>query len=147
MRATAWGIEDVASRGEFHVAMPIMVNTTLRSPGAENAPGLMILLPKDGADPIAIYSAVSKGMKSKDPADRAIVKELHDERYVPHKRFQIPPSWTNGAEVYGVGLMIERSSLRNGVVDDPFLPVLAAPGDKGGIVTLPWQLVEDALRG
>lgn len=141
-----FGYRDVATRGEFRVAMPIMFNTSLKEPGTNNAPALMLMLPNDHHDPVAIYAGVAKGMSSSAPEDRKIAKSLSDEKFVPNKRFRIPPQWTGGVEVHAIGLNIERNSLENGVVDSPFIAVLAGPGEHGGVITLPWRMVQDALR-
>jgi len=119
---------------------------SLRQPGTVGAAGLVLIMPTNG-DLVQIYDAVMKGMSRRDPEDKAVIRMLNDERYLPNHRFAIPSRWTGGVDVVGACLMIERSNMASGVIDSPFFPVLYGPGPKGGVATLPLKIVWDCQLG
>jgi len=140
------GFRDVASRGEFRIGMPIMFNTTLKEPGNAGAPVLLLMMPNDAHDPIQLFDSIMMAAMQKDPRFAAVNKAMDDQTYTPNHRFRIPKEWTGGADVYGVGVLAMRDHWRSGIIDEPCFALLAGPGDTGGVMTLPWTLVDDALR-
>ncbi|MEO7717975.1 MAG: DUF2314 domain-containing protein [Capsulimonas sp.] len=137
--------KDVSERGEFAVAMPIMVNKLLRVAGTQDAPGLFILAPNDDSDPIMIYDAVARAVSSRDQewADaesQTARKRLADQRFIPRRRTLIPKAWVDGKTVHAVDLYVKRAHLAGGVMVTGFLPCLATPGDDGSVATISWEI-------
>ena len=143
---------NLAAGGELRSAMVIMANTRLYTPGESDAPALVIVLPNDESDPILIYDAVAtgrtalrQGVGASHAALKAAEKFLTDEGYIPNARLLLPADLTNGAEVYAAHLAIERSCLRDGVLNEVFVPVLFVPGEKGAIGMISYKAL-DAVR-
>jgi hypothetical protein len=136
------------------VAYPLMVNSALRIPGAQRAPGLVVtafdtVAQRDLGFMTRLAESLSRGGGTEGEArkwskeQRRFAEELMvDEEYRPFRRRQIPVGMTGGHTVYACDLLIEPDMLADGFLSDdcPLLPCLAEPGETGLIFLLPYWM-------
>jgi hypothetical protein len=137
-----------AERAVPVMAVPLMVNSILRRPGTERAPGLFLISFDDraGVDFMADV-AVRVGLarrRTMSPDDRAFCRALmRDEDYRIYRRRKLPPTLTDGVEVYAVDLAISPLLLAGRHIPNhmPLVPCMAEPGDDGRTMQMPYWIV------
>jgi hypothetical protein len=136
------------------VAYPLMVNSTLRIPGAQRAPGLVVtafdaVAQRDLGFMTRLAESLSRGGGAEGEAgkwskeQRRFAEELMaDEEYRPFRRRQVPLGMTRDHTVYACDLLIEPDMLPGGFLSDDYLllPCMAEPGETGLIFLLPYWM-------
>jgi hypothetical protein len=136
------------------MAFPLMVNSMLRRPGADKAPGLFLIsfdeqqgnsIKSMGGVAIRVGEASSANMSAADAAFCEAL--LADEDFRPFRRRKLPDAITDGHPVYAVDLAVSQLMLAGRHISDefPLVPCVAEPGDQGRIVQMPYWLVNGNL--
>jgi hypothetical protein len=129
----------------------VQANRLLHSPGKVNAPG-MVLFTFDPAVPpaklveVADMLAELKSTSTTNPVlmTAAAGPRANDQAWFYHRRFRIPPELTEGRLMYAADLWVHRPFLANGYFSEGtprLLPLLAQPGDSGGVELIPHNRV------
>ena len=145
--------DGLAEHGRFVIAFVVMANTAMLAPGESDAPCLALFVfdeqPSDTDFLIGLVDRLNelKRTTPTDPALREAAILVNDEAYVPTRRRRIPPALTGGRIVYAVDLMLQRTRLAGGYLQQPLMPCLAWPGDTGPIEIVPWTLMEGLFDG
>ena len=77
-----------------------------------------------------------------DPELQKMADYITDEKYRPGERMLLPVSFTDGVQAYIAHLLLERNALQSGIIDDDLVYCLAEVGEKGRIVSIPWQVAQ-----
>jgi hypothetical protein len=137
---------------ELVLASPLMVNSMLRRPGTEAAPGLFLIYFFDGRNiPLAEVAEVVRMIEAPpegaSAADRLYLKNLMgDLEYARNRRRPLPASISGGRVYYVVDLAVSPWYLLNNHISNemPFVPCLAERGETGKIRAIPyWTAVND----
>lgn len=139
-----------AERAEPVMAFPLMVNSMLRRPGTERAPGLfLICFDRAAGESVRFMGDLaervgggsSAGMSH---ADYQFCRALMaDEEVRIFRRRKLPPSLTSGVTVYAIDLYISPLLLFGRHISDdlPLVPCMAEPGDDGRVMQAPYWLI------
>jgi hypothetical protein len=119
--------------------------------GKSGAPA-MVVLSFDPAVPPAQLAEVAQmlaDLKTTDTQNSVLLAaaaapRAGDKFWFYHRRFRIPPELTEGRLVYAADLWVHRAALPGEHLSPhaaPFLPLLAQPGDLGGVELIPHDLL------
>jgi len=137
-----------AGRAVPVMAFPLMVNSLLRRPGLDRAPGLFLISFDPRADvrfmtelAERVGGGESSGMTADDYDFCAGL--MADEEYRVYRRRKIPPGLTGATVVYAVDLVVSPLLLPGKCISDqmPLVPCMAEPGDDGRVMQVPYWLV------
>jgi len=86
-----------------------------------------------------------KGKQPEDPDLQQVASIVTNERAVKYRRRRIPISFTGGPVVYAADLFVDTNRLKGKRLtpENPVLPCIAAPGEKGALELLPWWVAEE----
>jgi hypothetical protein len=129
--ATLWDKrhrKTVMAKGDPIIAWIVQANDKLFKPGTEDYPAQVLISPDPAVDEDFMKDLIErvgdlKGMKTKDPVEAEVVSIVTHESYEARTKTKLPKDFTEGKEVYITGLMVERSLLPNGVLDEPYVHV------------------------
>lgn len=130
------------------IAFVVMANSALFALGQGDAPCFALFVFDERDDDtgflIDLVERLNelKGTTPNGPALREAAALVNDEAYVPVRRRRVPPSLTGERVVYAVDLMLQRTRLAGGYLQQPLMPCLAWPGETGPIEIVPWTLLE-----
>jgi hypothetical protein len=132
----------------------VQANEALFRPGNEEAlPALVLFSFQSEVDEERGYMGALarkvyrlKNTMPLDPDGRFVASLTTDERAVPHRRRQLPLSFTDGSTIYCADIWIRRADLRGGCLTTGQLPCLAEMGEGGGIELVPASLLPTPTR-
>jgi hypothetical protein len=142
-------IRALQPRGVHLTAALVQANNGLWQAGQETLPGCVLISFErlSGMMPYLHKLAERAGqVKSRQRVRNRDEQFVHDALWegekaaVFHRRYRLPRGFTGGPVVYMVDLWMYRPFLRNGKLGTVRqFPVLAEPGDQGGIELLPFR--------
>jgi hypothetical protein len=133
------------------VGARVQANNKLYGPGARNAPAMVVFSFDPRVSPLKLQEIAEmifelKTSDTQNPVLQAAAAgpRASDECWFYHRRFRIPPQLTDGLTVYSGDIWIHRPYLIDGYFSDRtprLLPLLAQPGDTGGVELIPHDRV------
>ena len=137
------------------VGARVQANHTLYAAGAKSAAAMVAFSFDPGVSPLKLQEAAEMifDLKSSDTlnpvlAAAAAGPRASDAFWFYHRRFRIPPELTEGRVIYAGDVWINRPFLRDGYFSPRtprLIPVLAQPGDTGGVELIPHDRVAQAF--
>jgi hypothetical protein len=139
-------IQAIQPRGVHRQAALVQANNQLWEPGDVTLPALVLISFERGSDVMSTLhdlaaeaAALKSRRRPRDRDEQWVGDALRDEEAFYHRRRRLPRSFTGGRVVYLADLWMPRRYLRNGVLGRVReFPVLAEPGDEGGLELLPY---------
>jgi len=133
------------------VAARVQANHTLYASGIHDAPAMVAFSFDPAVPPLKIEEvALMLGdLKETDTTNPVLLAaaagpRASDEGWFYHRRFRIPPELTEGRVIYVADIWIHRPFLPDRCFSDRtprLVPVLAQPGDVGGVELIPHDRV------
>lgn len=125
----------------------VQANHTLYSQGVRSAPAMCVFSFEPAISPMKLEEIAEMifELKSSDTQNPVLLAaaagpRASDEFWFYHRRFRLPPELTEGRAVYCGDLWVHRPFLPDGYFSartPRLLPLLAQPGDMGGIELIP----------
>jgi hypothetical protein len=141
---------EFAERAEPVMGFPLMVNSMLREPGNDSAPGLFLICFEKGVGERLVFmgelAARVGGLdaESMSPEDLKFCAGLMmDEEYQPFRRRRLPQTLTGPVTVYAVDAAVNPLLLYQRQISDemPLVPFMAEPGEAGRITQMPYWFI------
>jgi hypothetical protein len=136
-----------AERAVPVMAFPLMVNSLLRRPGTDRAPGLFLISFDPRVD-AGFMGELAERVGAHDAQTMTRAEYdfcrglMADEEYRVYRRRELPPGLTKGAVVYAVDLVISPLLLSGRHISDemPLVPCMAEPSDDGRVMQMPYWI-------
>jgi hypothetical protein len=129
----------------------VQANNALYGQGFSGAPAMVVFSFDPGVSPMKIEETAEMiyDLKSSDTQNPVLLAaaagpRASDEFWVYHRRYRIPPELTEGRLIYCGDIWIHRQFLADGYFSSRtprLLPLLAQPGDVGGVELIPHERV------
>jgi hypothetical protein len=136
--------QSLADNGEILFAMVIIANSALSNHPSQPVPALLVA--PDVQDPdqllvtgmlaIALGELYSSGDGAKERPKTA--RLLKDDRHKLWRRRRLPPDEVSGFDATLLDILLTKAFMPPGEI--AFVPVLAAPGESGPQVLVPWHI-------
>lgn len=133
------------------IAARVQANSILYEHDPRDAPAMVVFAsdPRFGPDRLAALANQIFDLKSQSDlppvlATASAGPRASDESWHYHRRFPIPRELTQGVQVYAADIWVHRPFLLNSrFVSEKsrFVPIIAEPGEQGGIELVPFDRV------
>jgi hypothetical protein len=137
-------VQDLARKGTAVYSAVVMASNDLFRPGVVDLPALVIFsfetkIRRDlrYLQELAQWLYSYKNTEPADAEGQYLARLVNDERYVEYRRCALPNHLTHGLLVYAAHLMVVRSYLPGGFLQQGVLRCVAEPGPNGRIEILP----------
>ena len=139
-----------AERAQPVMGFPLMVNSMLREPGSQPAPGLFLICFEKGTGERLVFMSElaarvgAPDPQSMSPEDFAFCSALMtDEEFHPFRRRRLPQSLTGPVPVYAIDAAVSPLLLHGRHISDemPLVPFMAEASDHGRILQMPYWFI------
>jgi hypothetical protein len=133
----------------------VQANSSLYQPGAASAPAMVAFSFDPAVSPLKLQEVAQMihDLKSSDTQNPVLLAaaagpRASDQFWFYHRRFRIPPEITEGRAVYAADIWVHRPCLPERYFSPRtprLIPVLAQPGETGGVELIPHDRVEQVF--